>query len=65
VASAINAATAVRQLGTSDRQAQVVCCRSERDSIDGASVDVVADPVEDPRRITDVRSGGCPPNDGT
>ena len=49
------------QLGASDRQAQVIFCRGEHDSVDGGCVDLVIDLVEDTDwRITDVRYWGYP-----
>lgn len=49
------------QLGQSGQQAQVTFCRGERDSVDGACVDLVVDLDADPDwRITDVRYWGYP-----
>lgn len=49
------------QLGASGRQAQVIFCRGERGSVDGACIDLVVDLAAGPEwRITDVRYWGYP-----
>ena len=49
------------QLGSAGRHAQVIFCRGDVDSIDGACVDLVVELEASPEwHVTDVRYGGFP-----